>query len=322
MQSNAELGMPPSSGLDVLDLCARMPKFFGPGDAPDPLYTACREHGSKRSVKRRIERMWTAYEPYCPDQHFLRDARSHFVARTWEMYVAVSLLRSGHQLSKPPGHGPDLRTSIGGAPFWVEAVAALPGTGPDKVAGRKDRGRHDGNVWLGHAPSEESLLLRIAGAVGEKHRKVREYESAGVTCSAEPFVIAVTLGGIVDADVSSPLLPLAVKFAFGIGTFGYTIVIDGPPEGSGFLPRSHVKKHSGASVRTASFCSPETCEISGLLFTTCGIFNAPRRAGSDMVFVHNPCARAPVPRGTFRFVKNEFWLTDAGVLERHRRRSA
>jgi hypothetical protein len=299
-----------------------MARFFGPGDAPDPLYNACREHVSKRSVKRRIERMWRVYEPYCPDEHFLSDARSNFIARTWEMYLAVSLLRSGHQLSKPSAHGPDLRTKLGETQLWVEAVAALSGSGPDKVPGRKDRGRHDGNVWLGHAPREESLLLRIAGAVGEKHRKAKEYESAGVTRSTEPFVVAVTLGGIVDADVSSPVLPLAVKFAFGIGAFGYTIVIDGPPEGSGFLTRPHVNKYSGASVKTAGFSSPDLSEISGLLYTTCGIFNAPRRAGRDIVFVHNPYARAPVPRGTFSFVNEEFWMSDSGVIERRRRRSA
>lgn len=119
--------------------------------------------------------MWRRYEPYCPDAHFLSDARSHFVARTWEMYIACTLLDAGFKLDRPPETGPDIATWVDGRRLWIEAVAPASGAGADAVPGRDGRGSKQGNVWLGHMPSEDSLILRCASVLVTKRTKLAEY---------------------------------------------------------------------------------------------------------------------------------------------------
>src|SRR5690242_5810593 len=85
------------------------PPFFSSGAAGE-LYTAHLEHGTKTGVRQRIEELWARYSPYCPDTHFLSDARVHFVQRTWEMYLACALMDAGFGLERPPPKGPDILT--------------------------------------------------------------------------------------------------------------------------------------------------------------------------------------------------------------------
>src|SRR4051812_43437742 len=79
--------------------------FFTDDVALDPIYVSHRDHDSKAKVRARIERMWAKYGPYCPDTHYLTDARAHFVARTWEMYLACAMLDAGLKLARPPAKG-------------------------------------------------------------------------------------------------------------------------------------------------------------------------------------------------------------------------
>jgi hypothetical protein len=182
-----------------------------PGDAADPWYCGCRDHRSKRDVRLRLECMWRAYQPFCPDTHFLEDARAHFVSRSWEMYLAIALLRNGFGLQKPPPTGPDLLTTIEHTRMWVEAVAGLEGEGPDRVPNRDARGDRKGSMWQGHPPSDEVLILRCAAALSAKLAKLQAYQAAGVVDRTDACIVAVTLGGILDADVASPELPIGVK---------------------------------------------------------------------------------------------------------------
>ncbi len=140
------------------------PPFFSTGPA-GALYAAHLEHGTKTGVRERIEELWARYRPYCPDAHFLSDARKHFVQRTWEMYLACALMDVGFELSRPPPKGPDILTTLDGSRLWIEAVAPTAGDGPDAVPGREKRGRMVGRVWSGSPPSDESLILRCASAL-------------------------------------------------------------------------------------------------------------------------------------------------------------
>jgi hypothetical protein len=297
-----------------------MTKFFSGGLAPDPLYNGCREHSNKQSVRRRLERMWAAYEPFCPDAHFLSDARSHFVARTWELYLAASLMRRGFKLSRPPAKGPDLLTTIGDRRVWIEAVAPTSGDGSDRVPTRDERGFKRGNIWQGHPPAEEALILRCATAISGKLQKLNEYTEAGIVRSDDACVVALTLGGILDADVSSPDLPIGVKAVFGIGELLMTVTIGSPEREVAYTDRPVVNKRSGANVDTRIFCAPESARISGLLYADCGIWNAPRIAGSDLILVRNPAASVALDPGSLRFPKEEFSVTAGGLLDRQKRK--
>lgn len=297
-----------------------MAKFFSGGPAPDPLYDACRQHWNKIPVRRRLERMWAAYAPFCPDAHFLSDARSHFVARTWELYLAASLLRRGFKLSRPPAKGPDLLATIGNRRVWIEAVAPTSGDGNDRVPTRDERGFKRGNIWQGHPPKEDALILRCASAISAKLQKLNEYARVGVVRDDDACIIALTLGGILDADVSSPDLPIGVKAVFGIGELFMTVPIGSGEREMGYAGRPVVNKRSGAIVDARLFCAPESSIVSGLLYTDCGIWNAPRLAGSDLVVVRNPAARVPMSPGMLRFPREEFSVNAEGFLDRQKRK--
>src|SRR5882672_5656145 len=71
--------------------CAMPIRFlFQPGTVPDANYMMVRDRPLFAYNKDLIERMWQEFAPLCPDRHFLEDAKTHFHARTWEMYLARS----------------------------------------------------------------------------------------------------------------------------------------------------------------------------------------------------------------------------------------
>ncbi len=156
----------------------RLRSFFSE-DPAGQLYRAHLDHGTKTGVRERIEALWQRYRPYCPDRHFLSDAREHFVERTWEMYPACSALGKGHQAGEAAtqgaGHPRDGRrrhaVDRGGR--------AGAGRGKDAVPGRDKRGHTDDGIWCGRPPSEEELVLRCTGALTAKPRKWSEYVVKG-----------------------------------------------------------------------------------------------------------------------------------------------
>lgn len=288
----------------------------------DPAYNACRQHSTKQLVRKRIERMWRAYEPYCPDRHFLSDISANFNARTWELYIASVFLRRRFRLTKPPSKGPDLLATVGDQRLWIEAVAPSSGEGPDKVPDREERGSQDGNLWEGHPPSEDSLILRCTTSLEAKLKRIADYKRDGIIGNEDVVLVALTLGGIEDADVASPDFPIAVKAVFGIGEAYLALSWEDGSTENGFMRRPEVQKNRGTTVDARLFCAKRSRAISGLLYTATNIFNAPRVAGRDLVLVHNPYAAVPLRRGMLRFVRAEYWVGSDGRLMHHDNASA
>lgn len=258
--------------------------------------------------------MWLRYEPYCPDAHFLSDARCNFFERWWEMYVACTLLDAGFKLERPPPKGPDILTRVNGTRLWIEAVAPGAGKGADAVPDRDRRGSRRASGWIGHAPSQESLILRCASVLVTKRAKLAEYVAERIVAPEDAVVIAVTLGGVRDAIVSSPELPIMVKAVFGRGKFFVAVSVDGSGiVETGFKYQPEIRKKSGAAVSTTFFLEEESQKISGILFTNEDFWNAPKALGKDLVFVHNPSATVPLPVGVFPFA-NEYFVDGEGKL--------
>lgn len=285
-----------------------MAAFFSAGDATDRNYIGLRDEPDSE-LRGRIEEMWRQYDPYCPDAHahFLADARCNFVARTWEMYVACTLLNAGFSLDRPPAKGPDIKTSANGTRLWIEAVAPDSGSGADAVLDRDRRGRRKGNQWFGHGPSEESLILRCTSALDAKRTKLAEYTDAQIVAPSDACVIALTLGGVPDSDMASPDLPIIVKSVFGVGPAYVAVFVDGSGMiEKGFKERPEVTKKSGAAVQSTFFHDEDSSGISGVLFSKTAIWNAPKILGRDLIFVHNPSASVPLPLGGFPFADEYF----------------
>lgn len=294
------------------------PIFFSSGPA-GKLYAAHLEHGNKTGVRQRIEDLWERYSPYCPDPHFLSDAREHFVQRTWEMYLACALLDVGFCLEKPPPKGPDILTTVDGARLWIEAVAPTPGDGPDAVPGREKRGHMVGRIWSGSPPSDESLILRCASALTYKLTKWQEYVSGGVVAPTDRLAIAICLGDIDEAFLSETGVPVILKALFPIGPYYMSFAVGRPdvePRG-GYKYRDTVVKQGGALVSTTLFEKHSVAKsLVGVFFSEWGIWNAPARIGHDIVFVHNPFMRERVPEGAFSFVREEWVPGPDGTIVR------
>lgn len=290
--------------------------FFEPGPAPDPIYRSHRDHKSKADVKKRVELLWRQYAPICPDnpEHFLNDAKAHFVARTWELYVAGALRVAGHHLVKAPSKGPDICIQRGTKRIWVECVSADSGTGPDALD------IHVGGDHRIYGLDDRKIMLRITSAVSEKVKKIGGYIDQGIVGPNDPVAIAVTIAAIPHADLEEVELPLTVRAVFGIGDFymAFTPGSDGPPE-PGHFHQPHLRKVRGADVPTTGFVDRSMDVVSGIMFSAVGIWNAPQKIGTDIGFVQNPNPRVRVPRNLLRF-RRTYWAKDGLLHVRPARR--
>ncbi len=282
--------------------------FFTAGPASNKAYVLNRDSPHREAERQRIELAWRQYEPYCPDSHFLEDARSHYEQRTWELYLAHALLSNGHQLQKPNPEGPDI--CLASDPVtWVEAIAVESGTGPDGVLPSATRGRsedleHGLSAWFGHAPSSESVILRITSAVREKSSKYRRYLTRGIVSRHDRCIIAISLAAVADAYLTQDAsqVPLTARALLGVGQEYLEVPVHrAGPERVGYFHRPEVQKRSGASVSARGFLTDDYSTISGVFLTCSNLINAPRNLGSDFEFLHNPRASNPLQPGTFKF---------------------
>lgn len=296
--------------------------FFQPGEASDPIYISHRDHGTKAPLKALIEEMWANFAPFCPDNHddFLTDARSHFVQRVWEMYLANVLMRQ-FDLQKPLAEGPDILFEHEGVRCWVEAIAPGPGTEPNAVPQRDPQAR-----WIPHIP-EEMLILRLTSALNEKLSKIEKYRSKGIVGDGDACIIAINVSQILDADLEDHDVPMIIKALFPIGeaVIRFMTYSDKEPE-FGYDHRDAVVKRrigsngveDGASVPTTLFLDPRSGPISGVFYSSAGIWFGMNPLGRDINIVHNPQATVPITRDLFKFGRETFWL-EGDKIQRDRR---
>jgi hypothetical protein len=298
-----------------------MTKFFADGEASDPSYVMWRDEPCYAVGRERVERLWSRYEPFCPDHHFLVEAKAHFLQRTWEMHLACVLMDHGPALRKPPPTGPDICIDSD-PPIWVEAVAVGPGEGADRVQSREERQYEDGtddpNVWAGDLPSEESLILRCTNALETKLSAFRRYRKAGVVAERDSCIVAISFAAIDDAFYffNYAEIPIVIKALFGIGRdmLSYAREGDAPPRW--FHPhRPRTTKNSGTAVLANVFSAGHANEISGVFATAWDLANS-SDSGEKLMFVNNPRARNVISPGTFPF-GSEFIARDGNIARQH-----
>jgi hypothetical protein len=285
-------------------------KFFSDGPNLHPTY-AFYLNERNTFVRDRIEGMWVRYESLCPDPHFLAEARTNFIERTWEMYLACVLMDHGFPLIPTSSTGPDI--CIDSTPrIWVEATAVNSGQGIDRVPDRDarrfteaERGYSDAEIsvsWHGRPPSEESIILRCTSALDSKSRAHDRYLAQGIVGKDDSYVVALSLAGIQDAfylcDYEN--VPVILQALFGIGE--ERIVPAGLDGGKAKLIRGRrpvVEKVNHAEVPAIGFSSPANPRISGVFGTCMDVVNS--HEGREIMFVNNPNARVPVATRTFNF---------------------
>jgi len=146
--------------------------FFLPGDSIDPAYRNVRDNPHNKpyltEAKTFVELLWPQYR-HLADTHFCQDATNHFLARFWEMYLAVTLNNNGFKLERYGNAGPEFFFMHNDRKVWVEAVAPGPGEGNDRVPGYS-YGKFEEGLKVESTP-EEKILLRFTNALDSKKRK-------------------------------------------------------------------------------------------------------------------------------------------------------
>lgn len=296
------------------------PPLFSEGPAKDPSFLLCRDQEMYRNCREYIEELWIRYAPYCPDAHFERVIREQFHQRTWEMYLACSLLDSGHKLRRTRSFGPDLCIE-GDVLIWIEAVAVEPGDNPDRVKNEEERRDtsipQEEGVWIGDPPSEERLILRCTNAMDKKIKQVKKYKKEGIVSESDSFVVAISLGKVDGASYfSDPAgASIFIKAFFGIGDeyVAYTPHSGKSSLRHGYLDRPAIDKISGKPVSTRKVLGKDAIDISGIMGSCIDIFNV-QHMPSDIILVNNPMAIAPYRPRSIR-LGSEYRAED-GVIKR------
>jgi hypothetical protein len=74
-----------------------------------------------------FDSLWQIYQPLA-DKNFLSDCKKHFHQRVWEMYLGVSLIKNGLDISSS-GRGPDFVVNKGKEnEIFIEATACPIGS--------------------------------------------------------------------------------------------------------------------------------------------------------------------------------------------------
>jgi hypothetical protein len=137
--------------------------LFTNDEATEPAYRNIRDakDGPLYSARCHCEYLWIFFERHA-DPEFRRELRSNFNARYWEMYLTVSLILAGYEVTCPKP-GPDVGIIYKGKRIWFEAVSPNPGKpgSPDYIAQPAM-----GEVF--DVPNEK-IVLRYLNGISEKY---------------------------------------------------------------------------------------------------------------------------------------------------------
>lgn len=238
-----------------------------------------------------VESLWKEYREFA-DKDYAQKISFEFHNRFWEMYLTCTLKSLGKNiLPKIREEGPDIEIDNSGSHIWVEAVAASPGEGPNKVPTPKVN-----QLWF-RVP-EEQIVLRYTTVVDTKFQKYSGYKERQIISGSDPYVIAVNGYKVPLSWDSSDELPFIVQAVLPFGLPAINTNWENLSQSSfGYAHRPEIFNVSGKGVQTNIFQSKEYEGISGILFSKVGIDNFRTRPGEDFIFIHNPLALNKLPLG-------------------------
>lgn len=260
-----------------------------------------------------LRAMWEWFHPYA-DTTFVAELRGavaglhdnptagterdrayfQFQQRFWEMYVGCALLDQGVKLTpradwEPAwgAAGPDLMALVDGRRVWVECVAPGPGTGPDGVPEIGDKPIEDVPV--------EGVKLRYLNALDAKRKQVAKHTQRGIVKAEDSFVVAINSRCIPFAFLTSEP-PWIAAALYGLGNIAVTYNKSTKQWSEPFLTRRElVIKKNAESIDANLFMNGKATEVSGVLYSEVDAWNRKGDLASELMFMHNHMASAPVP---------------------------
>jgi hypothetical protein len=266
--------------------------FFILGNCKDPAYRNVRDLPHLEKARDFTESLWQRYQGY-EDPHFLKEAKDHFLERFWEMYLAVTFIERGFQLSRAGNAGPEFCFTSRSQKIWVEAVAPGPGIGDDSVPELQM-----GSDVACKVPTEK-ILLRYTNALTEKRKKYLIALAKGIVNESDRYVLAINSRGIRHAPDGN-MLPFFVQ---ALLPFGNRAVLIDPKTGEFSDPfyqlREKVTKAKGSPVSTTGFLDPQFTFMSAVLHSAVDYVNCPSKLGGEFTILHNPSASHSLDRSVF-----------------------
>ncbi|MBY0473232.1 hypothetical protein K2Q00_03055 [Patescibacteria group bacterium] len=268
-------------------------------------------YGLRRKVRQWMESLWLQYQPYA-DTDFLGSFKRNFNARSWELYLGVTLINRGFMLGAHNDAGPDfdVRDQNGNRITWIEAISARKGDGPDRVP--------EMNYRVAVNVPEENMSLRVAAALDAKYRKYQSDLTNGFIAAGDPYVIAINRSELEHIEMPPSLI---LKVLFGIGHQAIRFPVPGtevtPPAGpeAFWQLRPNIRKKSGNEVSMTFFANPAHAGISAVIYCIDNVINSPRLSnemGENFIVVHNPLATNPLSSEALPFGE-EYRATDEYV---------
>lgn len=254
----------------------------------DPYYIAS---GCIKKRKELFDSLWQIYQPLA-DKHFLSDCKKHFHQRVWEMYLGVSLIKNGLDISSSKS-GPDFIVNKGREnEIFIEATACTRGTTKDAVP----------EEYFAETPEEirvqdvpyDKMLIRITNSLDYKYKKYKDF----IEEEEKPYIIAISRSALGYLDG----IPLIFKCLFGLGFQSYKM-INGKLFNAGWKRKKQLIKESGAKIPISFFEEEEHSIVSAVIYSDRSVLNYPKEIGSDCILVHNPMAKYPVDTKIFSYFR-------------------
>lgn len=235
------------------------------------------------------EDLWTDFGEFA-DPNFRTEFASRTHQRWFEMYLAVSLVRAGHEIAAPKP-GPDILLNANGCRIWIEATCATHGEPgrPDSIPSREP-----GQI---HREPTDQYVLRIRSALHEKQKAYRSYVNGGVVGRGDVTLVAIN---VYEVDGVGPYV--GDHFRRSLYGLGDPVVQIGLHSGTvssiGNAAVRAVRKASGADVGVQPFVDGSMGHITAALGSHADPFNRPSRLGDDLVLYPNLTSDVPWPRRT------------------------
>ena len=288
--------------------------FQEPGHATDKSYCNAKSNPETRGF---VEELWQEFSDHALDEpNFLSNAKVHFHAAFWEMYLGVALHRSGLNPGRKSCEGPDFLACTNGQRTWFEAVAPTAGEGADGVPPIISLSKGGGFQLV----PREQMILRITNAVSEKQYQFQNAIDKKIAEASDGLVIAINVHGILNMpEFNPPELLLESLLGYGGESCSFVKDADGNIDvRSEPVYRPEIPKKSGALVSTTGFLNGETESVSAVLSSDSHVGDArmePRPPlGADFILLHNPRTAVPIPKRLIPIARNEYWIDENGSL--------
>lgn len=282
-----------TTNLELDKIKSQYPKY-------DEYYVAS---GCIEDRKKRFDNLYTRFKPYA-DSNFLKEIKTNFHSRTWEMYLCNVLLSKSFFIKKPSdrqaiqmpiNEGPDFVLTNG---EYIECVACTKGN-PEKINSvpQIQYARTPEEVEVIDVPTDK-MILRITNAITEKAiTQYEKWKKKKWFNKNSPFIMVINSG-----DLSYPQdylgIPLIIKALFGLE---FMQISQNGDESFSF--RKNMNKGK-VGVPLTYFTSNKFNFISGIIFSDISVLNHPEHIGDDCIFVNNPFSLNPVGDEYFSIFKS------------------